>query len=61
MFSLMKQVFIVLLSFCESFATKCCSLNNESCMVRSTLTDLNAVELKKITEVVMPYFQKYFF
>ena len=46
MFSLMKQVFIVLLSFCESLATKCRSLNNESCMFRPTLIDLNPVELK---------------
>ena len=46
MFSLIKQVFIVLLSFGESLATKCLSLNYESCMVRPTLIDLNLVELK---------------
>ena len=46
MFSLIKQVFIVLLSFSESLATKCLFLNDESCMVRPTLIDLNPVELK---------------
>ena len=48
MFSLIKQAFIVLLSFSESLAcnqTKCLSLNEESCMVRPTLIDLNSVEL----------------
>ena len=42
-------MFIVLLSFSESLArsqTKCLSLNDEPCMVRPTLTDLNLVELK---------------
>ena len=42
-------MFIVLLSFSESLArdrTKCLSLNDEPCMVRSTLIDLNPVELK---------------
>ena len=46
MFSLIKQVFIVLLSFSGSLATKCVPLNDEPCMVRLTLTDLNSVELK---------------
>ena len=32
MFWLIKQVFIVLLSFSESLATKCMSLNIEPCM-----------------------------
>ena len=44
MFSLIKQVCIVLLSFSESLAIKCLSLNDEPCMV--TLIDLNPVELK---------------
>ena len=39
MFSLIKQVFIVLLSFSSSLATKCLSLNEEPCMVRATLID----------------------
>ena len=46
MFSLIKQVFIVLVSFSESLATKCVSLNDEICMVRPTLIDLNPIELK---------------
>ena len=41
MFSLIGQVFIVLLSFNESLATKCLFLNDEPCMVRP-----NPVELK---------------
>ena len=39
-----KQVFIALLSFGESLATKCVSLNNEPCMIRPTLIELNTVE-----------------
>ena len=49
MFSLIKQVFIVLLSFSESLArgrTKCLSLNNELCIVRPTVINLNPVDLK---------------
>ena len=54
MFRLIKQAFIVLLSFSESLARvakvsnriKCLSLNNEPCMVRPTLIDLNPLELK---------------
>ena len=54
MFSLIKQVFIVLLSFSESLAriakvferTKCLYLNDEPCMVRLTFIDLNPLELK---------------
>ena len=46
MFSRTKQVFITLLTFSRSLATKCVSLNNESCMIRPFLIDLNPVELK---------------
>ena len=46
MFRLVKQVFIVLLSFRRSLATKCVSFNNEPCMIRPTLVDLNRVDLK---------------
>ena len=46
MFSLIKQVFIALLSFSSSLATKCLSLNDEPCMIRPTLIDFNPVELK---------------
>ena len=58
MYSLIKQVFIVLSSFSNSLArvakfsnrTKCLSLSDESCMVRPSLLprsrpDLNPVEL----------------
>ena len=41
MFSLIKQVFVVLLCFSSSLAKKCPSLNDESCKVRPTLIDLN--------------------
>ena len=46
MFWLIKQVFIGLLSFHGSLATKCMSLNNEQCKTRLTFVDLNPVELK---------------
>ena len=46
MFSLIKQVFIVLLSFSSSLATKYVSLIDESCMVRPALIDLNPFGLK---------------
>ena len=45
MFELFKKVSIVLLVFSRSIATKYVSLNNEPCMIRSTLIDLNPVEL----------------
>ena len=44
MFWLIKEVLIALLSLSESLATKHVSLNNESCMSRSTLVDLHSVE-----------------
>ena len=46
MFRLIKQAFIILLRFSGSLATKLLSLNNEPSIVRSTLIDLNSVELK---------------
>ena len=45
MFWLIKQVFIALLSFSRSLATKCVSLNDEPCMTRPILIDLNPIEL----------------
>ena len=45
----MFSLFIVLLSFSESLAcdrTKCLFLNDEPCMVRPTLIDMNPIELK---------------
>ena len=55
MFSFIKQVFVVLLSLSkslESGQTKCLSLNDELCMVRPTLVDLNPVELKHYPLVI---------
>ena len=43
---MIKQVFIVLLSFSSSLATKCLILNDEPCIVRLILIDYNTVELK---------------
>ena len=46
MFSLIKQVFTVLLSFSETLAhdwTKCMILNDEPCIVRPTIIDLDPV------------------
>ena len=42
----MFSLFIVLLSFSISLATKCLILNDEPCMVRPTLIDMNPNELK---------------
>ena len=42
---LIKQVFIVLFSFNRSLLTKCLSLNNEPCIARPTLIDLNPIKL----------------
>ena len=39
-------MFIALLSFSISSATKCLFSNDEPCMIRSALYDLNPVELK---------------
>ena len=52
MSSPIKNVFIVLLSFIESLATKHLPLNNEPCMVRSSLIDLNPVALKSYLFVI---------
>ena len=46
MFCLVKQVFIVLLCFSSSLSTKCVSLNDESCMVRTPPINLNPVGLE---------------
>ena len=44
MFWLIQQMLIaLLLSFSISFSTKSVSLNNEPCMTRSTIVDLNSV------------------
>ena len=45
-FGLLKQIFIGLLSFSGSLATKCTSLNHEPCMARLFLIGFNLAELK---------------
>ena len=45
MFSCIKQVFILLLSFGSSLTTKCVSLNDVLC-TRPALIDLNPIELR---------------
>ena len=42
----MFSLFIVLLTFNKSLATKCLFLNDEPCMVRPALIDMNPAELK---------------
>ena len=42
----MFRLFIALLSFSISLATKCLFLNEEPCMARPTLINMNPVELK---------------
>ena len=42
----MFSLFLVLLIFSSSLATKYLFLNDEPCMVRSTLIDMNPIELK---------------
>ena len=46
MFSLIKEVLIALLSFRQFLGKKYLFLNDEPCMVRPTLIDVNPVELK---------------
>ena len=49
MCSLIKQVFIVLLGFSKSLAsdqTQCLFLNDETCMARPSLIDMNSAEHK---------------
>ena len=49
MFSFVKQLFSGLLSFSSSLArdrTKFTSLNDEPCMIKPTLIDLNLIDLK---------------
>ena len=42
----MFSLFIVLLSFSISLASKCLFLNDEPCMGRPTLIDMNPFEIK---------------
>ena len=52
MFSFIKQVSILLLTFSSSLATKYVPLNDEPCMIRPTLIDLNPVGLKYYTSMI---------
>ena len=45
LFWLVKKVFIVLLSFSESLATKSVSLNDKTCVAGFTLVNLNPIKL----------------
>ena len=63
----MFSLFIALLVFSKSLATKCLFLNDESCMVKPTLIDMSPNEFKyyqfmislnNVLEVVMSYLQK---
>ena len=70
MFSLIKEVFIVLLNFSEYLAARCLFLKDEPCMVRCTPIYLNSNQLKfypfmistiNVLEVAVSYLQKYVF
>ena len=54
MFCLIKHVFVPLLKFTKSLGTKCVSLNNESCIARPTLIDLNPIELNYYPFMISP-------
>ena len=73
-YALMFNKCLLYLSFSKYLKTKCVLLNDESCMVRSTLIDLNPVELKFYSFMIsldncsrcclivsMSYHQKYVF
>ena len=45
MFVIFLKMFIRILCFSRSLATKCMSLNNEQCKTIPSLSDLNPVEL----------------
>ena len=47
MFKFIKQKSIALLNFIVSLATKCISLNDEPCLFRPALIDLNPPPKKK--------------
>ena len=70
MFILIKLVLILLLTFSESLATSCLSLNDEPFMVKATNIDLIPLSLNiihsglvqiNVVQVVMSYRQKFFF
>ena len=63
MFNFIRQVLIVVLSFSGSLVqvikvsdqTKCLSLSDKLCMVRSTFIDLNPIELKYYPVMISLY------
>ena len=63
MFNFIRQVLIVVLSFSGSLVqvikvsdwTKCLSLSDKLCMVRSTSIDLNPIELKYYPVMISLY------
>ena len=69
----MFSLFVVLLSFSSYLAlyqTKCLLLNDEPCMIKPTIINMNRIELKyylfminlkNAQEVLMSYLQKYVF
>ena len=54
LFTLIKQVFIALLSFSGTLVTKCVYLSNEPCMTRPTLIDLNPIKLNCYLSIISP-------
>ena len=55
MFRLNKHVFITLLSFSECTATKWLTLDNETYLIRSTLIDLNPIEINYYPSMIGLY------
>ena len=52
MFWFMNQVLVTLLGFSRSLAIKCMSLNDESCMARFSLNDLNPIVPNYYTSMI---------
>ena len=50
---LIKQVFLALLNFRGSLATKYVSVNNEQLMIRPTFLDINSIELNYYTFIII--------
>ena len=50
-----SQVFITLLSFSECTATKWLTLDNEACLIRPTLIDLNPIEINYYPSMIGLY------
>ena len=50
---LIKQVFLTLLNFSGSLATKYVSANNEQLMIRPIFLDINSIELNYYTFIII--------